>query len=540
MAGGNLSPRQKMIGMMYLVLTALLALNVSKDILDAFVLVNDSLKNTVSNYTEKNETLYAEFNQAKSFDPIKVGPFWEKAQKAKQKSNELVNYIKSLQHKLYQETEKITEQQADTLTLQNVSSKDNYDIPTYLMVGENENISKGLAQKLKHKLIKYKQEMFELFSEDEQKLLSIDIDTDDKVTPYGKESWEMANFYHTPLAATITILSKLQTDVKNVEYEVVNQLFKSVRKRDFNFDTIAAKVISPSNYVLLGEKYQSDVFVAAFSTTQNPEILIGKYDSVKNTLSEVYDSVNVSKGMGKYEILTDKEGIFSYQGVIKLKTPGSNETQQYPFQSEYIVAKPSLVVSPDQMNVFYIGPKNPVSISVPGVASENITATITGSGNRITKVANGKYEVKLSNNSPRNVDVKVSARMPNGETRSMGAMGFIVKRLPTPYAEVGTVSNQMKTLPKAQILAYSTVKAKYDNSFPFQGLPLNVVKYKIDVFRSGVGGYSKPVNGKNIPQDAKTYFNTLRRGDIIYFTGIKARDATGAQIPLNDVAIKVR
>jgi len=382
--------------------------------------------------------------------------------------------------------------------------------------------------------------MLELFSDEEQKLLNIDIDTEDKITPYGKESWEMANFYHTPLAATITILSKIQTDVKNVEYEVVNQLFKSVRKRDFNFDTIAAKVIAPSNYVLLGEKYQSDVFVAAFSTTQNPQILIGKYDSVSNTLSEVYDSVNVTKGMGKYELTTDKEGIFSYQGVIKLKTPGSNQTQQYPFQSEYIVAKPSLVVSPDQMNVFYIGPKNPVSISVPGVASENITATITGSGNRITKVANGKYEVKLSNNSPRNVDVKVSARMPNGEMRSMGAMSFIVKRLPTPYAEVGTVSNQMKTLPKAQILAYSTVKAKYDNSFPFQGLPLNVVKYKIDVFRSGVGGYSKPVNGKNIPQDAKTFFYTLRRGDIIYFTGIKARDATGAQIPLNDVVIKVR
>lgn len=540
MAGGNLSPRQKMIGMMYLVLTALLALNVSKDILDAFVLVNDSLENTVINYTEKNETLYAEFNQAKSFDPVKVTPFWQKAQIAKKQSKELISYIKSLQHKLYQETEKITEQQADTLLLQNVSGKDNYDIPTYIMVGENENLSKGLAQKLKQKLMEYKQNMYQLFSEKEQQLLSIDIDTEDKLTSYGKQSWEMANFYHTPLAATITILSKLQTDVKNVEYEVVNQLFKSVGKEDFNFDTIAAKVIPTSNYVLLGEKYQSEVFVAAFSTTQNPEILIGKYDSVNNKLNEVYDSVNVNRGLGRYEVETNKEGIFNYEGVIKLKTPGSNTVKQYPFQSEYIVAKPSLVVSPDQMNVFYIGPKNPVSISVPGVASENISATITGNGNSISKTANGKYQVKLSNRSPRNVEVKVSAKMPNGEMRSMGSMPFIVKRLPTPYAEVGTVSTQMKTLPKAQILAYSTVKAKYDNSFPFQGLPLNVIKYKIEVFKSGVGGYSNPVNGKNIPQRAKTYFNTLSRGDIIYFTGIKAKDATGAQIPLNDVAIKVR
>ena len=540
MSGGNLSARQKMIGMMYLVLTALLALNVSKDILDAFVLVNDSLENTVNNYTEKNEILYAEFNQAKSFDPKKVTPFWQKAQEAKEKSTEIIEYIKSLQIKLYLETEKITQEEADTLLLENVNGKDNYDIPTYVMVGENENISKGLAQKLKQKLMQYKQSMYALFSEEEQKLLSIDLDTDDKLTSYGKESWEMANFYHTPLAATITILSKIQTDVKNVEYEVVNQLFKSVRKKDFNFDTIAAKVIPSSNYVLLGEKYQADVFVAAFSTTQNPEILIGIYDSTNNKLTTVNDSIPVNNGLGNYQVITDKEGIFSYQGVIKLKTPGSNEVQQYPFQSEYIVARPSLVVSPDQMNVFYIGPKNPVSVSVPGVPSENIVATITGPGNTITKKSNGKYEVKLSGGSPRNIEVRVSAKMPNGEMRSMGAMPFVVKRLPKPYAEVGSVSNVRKKLPKAQILAYSSVKAKYDPSFAFQGLPLNVVKFKIEVFRSNVGGYTKNVNGKSIPQETKNYFNGLRRGDIIYFTGIRAKDVTGLQLPLNDVTIEVR
>lgn len=540
MSGGNLSARQKMIGMMYLVLTALLALNVSKDILDAFVLVNDSLENTVNNYTEKNEILYAEFNQAKSFDPKKVTPFWKKAQIAKDKSAEIIRYIKSLQVKLYQETEKITEQQADTLLLENVNGKDNYDIPTYIMVGENENLSKGLAQKLKQKLMQYKQNMYALFSKEEQKQLSIDLDTEDKLTSYGRESWEMANFYHTPLAASITILSKIQTDVKNVEYEVVNQLFKSVRKKDFNFDTIAAKVIPTSNYVLLGEKYQADVFVAAFSTTQNPDILIGDYDSTNNVLTTINDSVPVNKGLGNYQVTTDKEGIFSYQGVIKLKTPGSNEVQQYPFQSEYIVARPSLVVSPDQMNVFYIGPKNPVSVSVPGVASENIVATISGAGNTITKRSNGKYEVKLSGGSPRSVEVRVSAKMPNGEMRSMGAMPFVVKRLPKPYAEVGSVSTVMKKLPKAQILAYSSVKAKYDPSFVFQGLPLKVVKFKVEVFRSGVGGYTKNVTGSTIPPVTKSYFNGLRRGDIIYFTGIRAKDVTGLQLPLNDVTIEVR
>ncbi len=540
MAGGNLSARQKMIGMMYLVLTALLALNVSKDILDAFVLVNDSLENTVNNYTEKNEILYAEFNQAKSFDPKKVTPFWKKAQIAKEKSAEILTYLKSLQVKLYQETEKITEQQADTMLLENVNGKDNYDIPTYIMVGENENLSKGLAQKLKQKLMQYRQSMYALFSEEEQKQLSIDLDIEDKLTSYGKESWEMVNFYHTPLAASITILSKIQTDVKNVEYEVVNQLFKSVGKKDFNFDTIAAKVIPSTNYVLLGEKYKADVFVAAFSTTQNPEILIGEYDSTNNELTSIYDTVSVKNGLGSYQVTTDKEGIFNYQGVIKLKTPGSNEVQQYPFQSEYIVARPSLVVSPDQMNVFYIGPKNPVSVSVPGVPSENIIATISGAGNTITKRSNGKYDVKLSGGSPRNVEVRVSAKMPNSEMRSMGAMPFVVKKLPKPYAEVGDVSTITLKKSKNQLLAYSSVKAKYDPSFAFQGLKLSVVKFKVEIWRGQTFISEKKVEGRLIPTSIKNSFNSLRRKDVVIFTNIYAKDVSGTRLPLNDVRIEVK
>ena len=164
MSGGDLPPRQKMIGMMYLVLTALLALNVSKDILDAFVLINTSLENTVVNYDEKTETLYSEFNTAKQFDPIKATPHWNKAQKAKDLSVGIIDYVKELQIKLLQETEKIPKSQADTLQLQYVNAKDNYDIPTNIMIGQTEDGSKGLARELKNKLETYKTEMKRLFN----------------------------------------------------------------------------------------------------------------------------------------------------------------------------------------------------------------------------------------------------------------------------------------------------------------------------------------------------------------------------------------
>ncbi len=540
MSGGNLSPRQKMIGMMYLVLTALLALNVSKDILNAFVLINTSLENTVVNYDEKNESMYSDFNVAKQFDPIKVTPYWSKAQQAKQLSSDLINYIKELQIKLMKETEKITENEADTLQLKFVNAKDNYDIPTNIMIGQTEDGSKGLARELKNKLMSYKAEMLSLFNKEQQQLLNIDLKTDDVTTDSGKENWEMGNFYHTPLAATITILSKIQTDVKKVEYDVVSNLLKKAGKKQFNFDTIMTRVIPSSNYVMLGEDYKADVFLAAFSTTQNPEIVIGDYDSTKNNLSTVIDTVPVSNGLGQYTVATSKEGIFSYEGVLKLKKQGGG-VENFPFTSEYIVAKPSLVVSPDKMNVFYIGPKNPVSISVPGVASENIKATITGSGNRITKTGNGKYEVKLSTGSPKNVDIKVSAVMANGETRGMGKMEFVAKKLPKPLSSFLGKSGEF-SIKKRKVSTFPIVKASYGKDFVFTGLPLTVTNCYIEVYRDGERIYeNNKMKTRFIPDAAREFFRErLRKGDKIFFTRIAVKDINNQTIELPIIIITVK
>ena len=539
MSGGNLSPRQKMIGMMYLVLTALLALNVSKNILDAFILINTSLENTVINYDEKNESLYSDFNVAKQFDPIKVTPYWEKAQRAKKASIDLIEYIKELQVKLIRETEKITENEADTLQLKFVNAKDNYDIPTNIMIGQSEDGSKGIARVLKNKLIGYRTKMLNLFSKQQQKMLNIDLETESISSSTGQENWEMGNFYHTPLAATVTILSKIQTDVKKVEYDVVNALLKKAGKKQFNFDTIVTKVIPNSNYVLLGEDYKADVFLAAFSTTQNPEILIGEYDTTKNDLASVIDSIPVKNGLGQYQVPTTREGIFSYEGVLKLKKEGGG-VENFPFKSEYIVAKPSLVVSPDKMNVFYIGPKNPVSISVPGVASENIKATITGSGNRITKLSNGKYEVKLATGSPKNVKVNVSAVMSDGETRSMGSMPFVVKKLPKPEASFLNNSGEF-SLRRTDICGFPIIKASYGKQFVFTGLPLKIIFYEVEVFRDEERIYNQKMSSKFLSEETQQFFcRRLRRRDKIYFSRISAKDVNGQTQKLTGIQITVK
>ena len=159
MSSAKETPRQKMIGMMYLVLTALLALNVSKDILDAFIVVNKGLENSNQNFTDHNDNLYSQFELAKIIDPVKVTPSWKLAQEVKKHSAELTDYIDKLQKKLIAQTDGLTSNVADTTQMQNIKSKDSYDTPTNILIGDSEDGSAGASRELKNKLINYKTQL---------------------------------------------------------------------------------------------------------------------------------------------------------------------------------------------------------------------------------------------------------------------------------------------------------------------------------------------------------------------------------------------
>src|SRR5688572_29602210 len=137
MASAKETPRQKMIGMMYLVLTALLALNVSKDILDAFIVVNGSLENTNTNFESKISGQYSAFDKAKQLDEKKVKVIWDKAQSVKLIAKDISQYIEALKKNLVASTEGFTKEQVDTAQLAFIKNKDNYDIPTNIMIGRS-------------------------------------------------------------------------------------------------------------------------------------------------------------------------------------------------------------------------------------------------------------------------------------------------------------------------------------------------------------------------------------------------------------------
>lgn len=519
MASAKDTPRQKMIGMMYLVLTALLALNVTKDILDAFVIVNKGLEKSSLNFDERNEKLYADFDLAKTIDPVKVLPSWKKAQEIQKQSAALTAYIDELQKKLVVETEGVTTNIADTLQMQNIENKDNQTTPTSILIGDSEDGSAGASRILKNKLNDFKQLLSAYIEASDKSKVKVDINTEDPTNTENHENWEMYNFYDRPLVASLTILSKLKNDVKNAESLVVDYLLKSNDTEVMKFDTIAAKVVPQSNYVLLGEEYKADVFVAAFSKTKKPEIMV-----------DGTQPVAVENGLGKYAAKTIKEGIMNYSGTIKLVSAKGKEVT-FPFKSEYIVARPALTVSADNMNVVYIGLDNPISVSVPGIPTERLSVSVSNGSLRAT--GSGKFNLRVSSGTK--ADVLVFATMENGEKRSMGTMSFRVKRIPKPVAKIGNITGS-GIMSKGELNSVIGIIANYEN-FDFNAIS-KVVSYDMTYIANGVSN-TKSVTGNVIDQPLKSIFERLRKNDKVYFENIKAVGPDGAVVGLNPITIRV-
>ena len=178
MAGYKETPRQKMISMMYLVLTALLALNVSKQIIDAFLVVNDSMEATNANFSSKVETTYSKFEIQYQLNPNKVGPYWEKAKKAHMLSSSLQKYVDSVKYAVIQHTDRLESLEAAKKTkLRDVERIDNFDVPTSFFMGPSELLKTGVAYKLKDKIDKYRKEMLELVDPAARPYMKIGLDT---------------------------------------------------------------------------------------------------------------------------------------------------------------------------------------------------------------------------------------------------------------------------------------------------------------------------------------------------------------------------
>ncbi len=443
MGHGKETPRQKMIGMMYLVLTAMLALNVSNEVLNAFINIDEGLISATNNTQVKNDIIYADFTTKALVNPTRVGPYNDKAQLLKKKTDELCNYILESKKAIVIDAEGPESQAAkgEEVHVELVDKKDKTDSPARVMVGP-EGVS-GRGYVLQKMIDDYVELLTTEFVADDyivkniKKTLSTEpVKHADQMLP-----WARANFEHLPLAGVIAILSGIENNIRNVETDVLNYLHNQIDAGSFSFNFLESVVIPNSNYVMRGQDYEADIFIAASDTTSDPIVLIGEYEEITDAegnvtdyeMTRVADTLPIEGGVAKLRRSATSLGDHTYRGLILLQNPDGSYTRR-PFERSYTVAEKQVVVSPTAMNVFYIGLNNPVEISVPGIAGNLINATMTNGtirrrGNEfIANPGRGKESI-----------ITVYAEV-DGERQNMGNKKFRVQSVPHPVAQIGGVT----------------------------------------------------------------------------------------------------
>lgn len=550
MAGYKETPRQKMIAMMYLVLTALLALNVSKSMLDAFLVVNQSMENTIDVFESKLGDLYINFEKQYLLKPGKVEDYWTRAQEAKRISHELKEYIESLKFQVVKKSERTdsletlakyydAEQVTDpdnprkvievmSLNMPSVPTKDKYDESTNYFINQKK------AEELREKIDEYRLAMIELVDTAYRESIRLGLTTDG---PYydadgQKQNWEMHHFYHTILAASITILNKLKAEVQTTEFDVVSELYSEIDISDFKFDKIEAKIIPTTNYVLQGDSYEAEVLVTAFDTKQTPDVFILQgADEITLSNKDRATRIAGEEGVVKLSFPANSVGPQKYAGIIEVVSP-EGEKIPYQFAGEYVVAPPSLTVAATKMNVFYIGVDNPVSISVPGIPDANLRASIsTGSLNRD---ATGKnWIVRVPRGDGRAV-ITVDA-LHQGESRRMGTAEFRVKRVPDPVAEIaGQVEGPID---KNTLLAAKAI-IPVMRDFEFE------LYFRVTGFRMAtiIGGdwISKRTSGNQFSEEMLSMVQQARKGQKFFFENIQAEGPDQVPRSLNPISLEIK
>ncbi len=520
MAGYKETPRQKMIAMMYLVLTALLALNVSREILSAFLIVNESMEITNKQFSAKVNEIYADFEKQYTINPNKVGEYWNKAKEAKNISTNLVNYLDDLKAQVISQTEGITLEEADTINLAMVKKKDNFDDPTNFFVGTD--TKRGEAVALLDSITLFKDNLLSLISEEDREGFDLGLKTDsDYKNADGKsESWAMHHFYHTILAADITILNKFIAETYNAEANVVNYLYSSISEEDFKFDEVNAKVIPNSNYIFQGEEYRAEILVAAFDTKQNPEIYILEgADTLPGSMIDRAKRIEGKEGIVELILPASSEGTKKYAGIIRMKTPWG-ATHDYHFKHEYLVAKPSATVSADKMNVFYRGVDNPVSISASGKADAQLKPKITAG--RLSR-SKGGWVVNNLPGEAYETTISIYAE-DNGGQKKMGEQLFRVKRLPDPIAKV--IGSTDGKISMRKMLANPFLLCQLPEWVDFE-YDFKVTSFTMFIPKGGGYFVTEKAESQLYTNKMKNQIQSLKKNDVIVFRDIKVRGPEG-------------
>jgi gliding motility-associated protein GldM len=519
-----------MIGMMYLVLTAMLALNVSKDILDAFVVVNDGLVETNRNFESKVSQSYILFDKAEEAEPAKAQTFNKKAKEIRALANEMTEYLAKVRNEMFGKVDGLTPEEAKSLTLHDMEGKDNYTVPSNYFIGNED----GEAFTMHKKILDFKDQVKKIVGDPNFTVQGLETEGNFENAIGEKETWEKHNFDHIVAAACYTLLNKMVGEVKNIEFEAVNRLFSAIDAGSMKFNTVNAQIVPNSKIVFSGSNYEADIFVAAYDDRQNPTVYWkpGR-DSVSESEIASLEKKEGENGKVTLSIPTSAVGDHKFAGIIAIQGPEGMEYR--PFKASYTVTRPSAAIAAEKMNVLYAGIPNPVSIAAP-VAPERLR--ISWGGATATSQGGGRYNVSVPTTlAGKEITISVGAEI-DGKSQTMGAAQFRVKAVPEPTIYLGA-SIQGGRQPRETILANPLVTARMSPDFNYE-LRWTVQSYQLTFIRNGVEEAPVTVTGPRFTEQITNKIRTAPAGTLIEITNIKIHSLAGQKSINKTLSVRIR
>ena len=515
----RLSPRQKMINLMYIVLTAMLALNVSSDVLNGFTQVEEGLKRTNTNVEERNAGILASLEAFAAQNPDKGRRWYDKATEVRRVTDGIYHRIDSLKLLI------VIEADGSDADVDNIQNRDNLEAASVVMLAGTK--SRGAA--LRRDLDAYRTYITSLVT-DTVKRVSLEKTLSTapvlRKGTLGKQSWEESKFDNQPVVAAVTLLTKLQNDVKFAEGEALQNLLANVDAGDVRVNELNAFVIPQSRFVMRGGKYSANIVLAAVDTTARPEVYI--------------NGAKLANDRGLYEFNPGSTGSFDYSGYLEVPH-GDGSVTRHPFQSSYTVIEPTATVSATMMNVLYAGIDNPISISVPGVPTGKVSATMTNG----TLTRSGDHWVAHPQKVGDEAVVSVSAEM-DGRPMSMAQTKFRVRKLPDPTPYIAFKDAQGNTshykgggrgLSKSLLLAAPGIEAAIDDDL--LNIAFKVLSFETVFFDSMGNAIPEVSNGAQFSQRQKDSFRRLSRGKRFYISRVKAVGPDGITRDLAPIEVIV-
>jgi len=587
MAGGKVSPRQKMINMMYLVLTALLALNVTKEILLAFTVIDNSLKKSTANIEVKTVQMVSQLQKIAGDNQAAKAAFGYCNDANKTTSDFIKNIREIKTHLLRYSLGAIDPNDKnikpeDAFNIKDEARKDykffkefpwvetkNGEMPE-LKAGDNLDdhvryFNEELAGKrgkdlefaindARVKLLNFlkiaqsdsnlgKNPETRSFLNSKMKELAqkTSLVAGDVKDPFSNKSekikdkegkmlnWSEVYFHSTPLAAVFAILSKTENDAKLLESEICQALAESVSAADFKFDAIIPVVAAKTGAVVTGQTYEADILLAAYNSKADMKVFVNG------------NSIPVEAGVGKYKVTPQSPGTNNLDVKISVPKPGGGEEIKVG-KAEFTAFAPSAAISADALAVFYVGLENPVSISVGGIDPSNYLVRIVNEqgGPTSAKIigSKGRYKVSIAKRTDAKVKIQVAVKLPDGRVKSMGDKVFKVNRVPDPRFRCGGV--EFKGSVNVNALKYQKAATAILDGFVYEGVRFRVTGYKFMAVGRRTNGPKFAKSGSADLGPVKAILDQLGPGDLMTFTDITAVGPDGTERLLDNASAQVK